>query len=185
VVYFAINQQWFDNKIATVALIEGCFIVGMLSMSFIVPRMKFHRPGLAYSLGLGVAGAMVFFMGLSPFVTLYAFWNLVCGFAIGAVDVPMRTYQQLKVPDEYRGRIMSLGMLIWMSVQPFGMAAGGAILKLLGPVMMHMVMGMGFAVTGLAPLLNKAFREATLPDMTPAEVEDVLEKSELEEANIL
>ncbi|OWU64598.1 MAG: hypothetical protein CBB60_009000 [Armatimonadetes bacterium Cent15-Ar3] len=184
VVYFAINQQWFDNKVATVALIEGCFIVGMLAMSFIVPKMKFHRPGLAYSLGLGLAGVMVVFMGFSPFVTLYAFWNLVCGFAIGAVDVPMRTYQQLKVPDEYRGRIMSLGMLIWMSVQPFGMALGGAILKILGPVLMHMVMGLGFAFTGLAPLMSKAFREATLPDISAQQQEDILEKSELEEAQI-
>lgn len=185
VVYFAINKQWFDNKIATVALIEGAFIIGMLAMSFIVPRMKFHRPGMAYSLGLAVAGAMVVFMGFSPFVTVYAFWNLVCGFAIGAVDVPMRTYQQLKVPDEYRGRIMSLGMLIWMSVQPFGMALGGAILKFLGPVLMHMVMGLGFGITGLVPLANKAFREATIPEITPEQQEDLLEKSELEEAQIL
>lgn len=185
VVYLSINKQWFGNKAAPLAMIEACFIVGMLAMSFIVPKLKFHRPGLAYSLGLAVAGVMVALMGVSPYIVLYGFWNLLCGFAIGAVDVPMRTYQQLKVPDEYRGRIMSLGMLIWMSMQPFGMAVAGKILNYLGPVKMHIFMGVGFALTGLMPLLSKAFREATLPDMTPEQQEDILEKSELEEAQIL
>ncbi len=185
VVYLSINKEWFGNKAAPLAMIESCFIIGMLAMSFIVPRLKFHRPGLAYSFGLAVAGIMVALMGVSPIITLYSFWNLLCGFAIGAVDVPMRTYQQLKVPDEYRGRIMSLGMLIWMSMQPFGMAVAGGILQILGPVKMHILMGVGFAMTGLAPLLNKAFRDATLPDMTPEQIEQTLEKSELEETQAI
>jgi hypothetical protein len=96
----------------------------------------------------------------------------------------MRTYQQLKVPDEYRGRVMSLGNLIWMGIQPFGMAAGGSLLIILGPIGMHVLMGLGFTLTGLMPLFSKAFRDATLPDMTGEQLEAVLEKSELEEANL-
>ncbi len=184
VVYLSINKAWFGNKAAPLAIIESCFIIGMLAMSFIVPRMKFHRPGLAYSFGIAVAGVMVILMGFSPFFALYSFWNLLCGFAIGAVDVPMRTYQQLKVPDEYRGRVMSLGNLIWMGIQPFGMAAGGSLLIILGPIGMHVLMGLGFTLTGLMPLFSKAFRDATLPDMTGEQLEAVLEKSELEEANL-
>ena len=110
-------------------------------------------------------------MGGSRFFGLYCLWNLICGFAIGGVDVPMRTYQQLKVPDEFRGRIMSLGQLIWMSVQPIGMALGGTLLGLLGIVKMHVFMGAGFALTGATPMLDKEFREATIPDQ-PSPTQD-------------
>lgn len=175
VVYLATNEAWFGNRASPLAFIETCFIIGMLSMSFIIPRLKIKKAGMAYSLGLTVAGISILIMGGSRFFGLYCLWNLICGFAIGGVDVPMRTYQQLKVPDQYRGRILSLGQLIWMSVQPIGMALGGQLLILLGIVKMHVFMGAGFAATGALPMLDKEFRDATIPDQpspleeTPAE----------------
>ena len=172
VVYLATNQSWFGNHASPLAFIETCFIIGMLSMSFIIPRLKVKKAGMAFGVGLTIAGICVLLMGFSPFFGLYCAWNLICGFAIGAVDVPMRTYQQLKVPDEYRGRIMSLGQLIWMSVQPIGMSLGGPLLTVLGIVKMHVLMGTGFALTGAAPLLDKEFRDATIPDQ-PSPSEDV------------
>jgi MFS family permease len=176
VVYLATNEQWFGNKAAPLAFIETCFIIGMLSMSFIIPRLKIKKAGIAYSLGLTIAGISILLMGGSRFFGLYCLWNLICGFAIGGVDVPMRTYQQLKVPDEYRGRIMSLGQLIWMSVQPLGMALGGQLLILLGIVKMHVFMGAGFAITGAAPMLDREFRDATIPDQpSPSEGESLVQ----------
>jgi MFS family permease len=170
VVYMETNRAWFGNKASPLAIIEACFVVGMLAMNFIIPKLNFQRPGMVYGIGLAVAGLNVFLMGLSPVYTVYCFWNLVCGFAIGAVNVPMMTYQQLKVPDQYRGRIMSLGNLIWMSVQPLGMALGGWLLSMLGIVKMHLFMGAGFAATGAAPLLDKEFRDAVIP--TPTETKE-------------
>lgn len=164
VVYLATNKAWFGGKASPLALIETCFIVGMLAMTFIVPHLKIKKAGMAFGLGLTAAGISVLLMGLSPLFGMYCLWNLICGFAIGVVDVPMRTYQQLKVPDEFRGRIMSLGQLIWMSVQPIGMSLGGPLLGALGIVKMHILMGTGFALTGAAPLLDKEFRDATIPD---------------------
>ena len=175
VVYLATNVAWFGGKASPLAFIETCFIIGMLSMSFIVPHLKIKKAGLAFGLGLTIAGICVLLMGFSPIFGMYCLWNLICGFAIGAVDVPMRTYQQLKVPDEYRGRIMSLGQLIWMSVQPIGMSLGGPLLSVLGIVKMHVLMGSGFAITGAAPLLDKEFREATIPEqLSPPEEEEVV-----------
>lgn len=170
VVYMETNRAWFGNKASPLAVIEACFVVGMLAMNFIIPKLNFQRPGMVYGIGLAVAGLNVFLMGLSPVYTVYCLWNLICGFAIGAVNVPMMTYQQLKVPDQYRGRIMSLGNLIWMSVQPLGMALGGWLLSMLGIVKMHLFMGAGFAATGAAPLLDKEFRDAVIP--TPTETKE-------------
>lgn len=179
VVYLATNKEWFGNKAPQLAFIETCFIVGMLSMSFIVPYLKIKRAGMAYGLGLTTAGLSVILMGVSPIYGMYCLWNLICGFAIGTVDVPMRTYQQLKVPDEYRGRIMSLGQLIWMSVQPIGMSLGGWLLGLMGIVKMHLFMGTGFAISGAAPLLDKEFRESTIPNQpsTPEGVDEAIEEA--------
>lgn len=175
VVYLATNKLWFGGKASPLAFIETCFIIGMLTMSFIVPHLKIKKAGMAFGIGLTIAGISVLLMGLSPIFGVYCLWNLICGFAIGIVDVPMRTYQQLKVPDEYRGRIMSLGQLIWMSVQPIGMSLGGPLLSVLGIVKMHILMGTGFAITGAAPLLDKEFRDATIPDQpSPPEDEEIV-----------
>ena len=181
VVYLATNKLWFGGKASPLAFIETCFIIGMLSMSFIVPHLKIKKAGMAFGIGLSIAGISVLLMGLSPIFGLYCLWNLICGFSIGIVDVPMRTYQQLKVPDEFRGRIMSLGQLIWMSVQPIGMSLGGPLLGLLGIVKMHILMGTGFAVTGAAPLLDKEFRDATIPDQPSKPEGEAVVHSILEE----
>jgi MFS transporter, DHA3 family, macrolide efflux protein len=171
VVYLATNMAWFGNKAAPLAIIEGCFIVGMLVMNFVVPSLKIRRAGLIYGLGLAFAGLNVIFMGFSQFYTVYCFWNLLCGLAIGIVNVPMMTYQQMKVPDQFQGRVLSLSNLIWMSVQPLGMALGGTLLGIFGIVKMHLLMGLGFAATGATPLLSKEFRDAVIPD---AETTDTL-----------
>jgi MFS transporter, DHA3 family, macrolide efflux protein len=173
VVYLATNEAWFGNRPGPLAIIEGCFIIGMLAMNFLIPKMNLTKPGLIFGIGLAIAGVNVLLMGFSPVYSVYCVWNLVCGIAIGLVNVPMMTYQQLKVPDQYRGRIMSLGQLIWMSVQPVGMALGGTLLGLFGIVKMHVFMGTGFALTGAAPLLNQEFREAVIPkDPSSDEVSD-------------
>lgn len=166
VVYLATNKAWFGDNAAGLAVIEACFIIGMLFMSFYLPRLNVKKAGLAFGIGMAVAGAMVALMGVSQNFYIYCFWNLICGFAIGLVNVPMMTYQQLRVPDEYRGRIGSLGNLIWMGVQPIGAACGGALLSFFGIVWMHILMGLGFGATGSAPLLSKEFREAEIPDVT-------------------
>jgi MFS transporter, DHA3 family, macrolide efflux protein len=165
VVYLETNKVWFGGHAAPLSIIEGCFIVGMLMMNFIIPKLKLTKPGMVYGVGLAVAGVNVILMGFSPLYPAYCLWNFFCGIAIGIVNVPMMTYQQLKVPDAYLGRIMSLGQLIWMSVQPIGNAVGGPLLAMFGIVKMHAFMGAGFAVTGAAPLLNKEFREAILPEV--------------------
>jgi MFS transporter, DHA3 family, macrolide efflux protein len=169
VVYMATNQAWFGERAERLAIIEACFIVGMLFMSFYIPKLNIKKAGIAFGGGMAVAGSMVVLMGFSQNFYVYCLWNLVCGFAIGIVNVPMMTYQQLKVPDEYRGRIGSLGNLIWMGVQPIGAASGGALLSFFGIVWMHILMGLGFATTGSAPLLSKEFRDAEIPEVSDAD----------------
>ena len=164
VVYLATNNQWFSGKAWSIAFIESCFIFGLLIMSFIIPKLNIKKAGIAFSIGMAVAGVMVCLMGASPIFTMYCIWNTICGIAIGVVNVPMMTYRQLKVPDEYRGRVGSLGNLIWMGVQPIGMALGGQLLAFFGIVWMHILMGLGFAITGSAPLLNKEFRTSEIPE---------------------
>lgn len=173
VVYMATNQAWFGEKPERLAIIEACFIIGMLFMSFYLPKLKLKKAGLAFGGGMAVAGLMVALMGVSQNFYLYCFWNLICGFAIGIVNVPMMTYQQLRVPDEYRGRIGSLGNLIWMGMQPIGAASAGKLLSIFGIVWMHILMGIGFGTTGSAPLLSKEFRDAEIPDQTEEPTETV------------
>ena len=76
---------------------------------------------------------------------------------------------------------MSLGQLIWMSVQPIGMSLGGPLLGVLGIVKMHILMGTGFALTGAAPLLDKEFRDATIPDQPSNPEGEEIVHSPLEE----
>ncbi len=164
VVYIATNERWFGGKPETLALIEGGFVAGLFFTSLLISKIKIKKPGWAFAGAIGGTGLMVFLMAFSKNFWLFFLWNFLAGIAIAFVDLPMMTYMQLAVPDSYRGRVMSIKNMIMMGVQPVGMAMGGQLLNRLGVQACYAVMGLGFGLSGVAPVLDKRFREAEMPD---------------------
>lgn len=178
VVYLASNEKWFGGSPQALGMIEVSFMLGMILVSLAVMRRRIVRVGWAYSLGLGLGGFFVAVMALFPMLWLFCFWNFLAGVAIGFVDLPTQTYTQATTPDAYRGRVMALKNLLMMGLQPVGMALGGVLLKAFGIVPMYFLIGTGFGLSGLLPLLSRTFRETRMPESIEGE-------TRTEEATIL
>jgi MFS family permease len=169
-VYLATNKKRFNNTLWGLTVIEVAFVLGLFCMSLWVGKKRLSRPGLAYGFGIAATGLTVALMGPDMGFGLYVFWNLMAGIAIGIVDPPMMTYQQLRIPDKVSGRVFALKFLIMMGVQPIGMAFAGKLIDRFGLTWMHVMMGIGFGLSGIAPLLNREFRESRISE---AEMERV------------
>lgn len=166
VVYTATNREWFDGKFVTLALVEMSFLVALVAGSVIVPKFKINRIGWVYAIGLTLVGLDIIALGWARTVPLYVIGNIVAGFALPFVNIPFMTYLNLAVPSEYRGRINSFQTMISAGVQPLGSAFSGTGLRLFGLVGMYIGMGGAMTLAAVAPLANRKFRNATLPEPT-------------------
>jgi len=63
-------------------------------------------------------------------------WSIISLIFLGGISVPataiINTSLQIKVPDEFRGRVMSLFMLTFAGIVPFGNLASGSLAQALG-----------------------------------------------------
>lgn len=167
VVHVAANKEWFGGKPSTLAWFEFSFFAGMIVASPFIGKLKIKKPTLAFSYGLAAVGAFVAAMAISPYFWPYVFWNVLCGLAIPYADIPMNTYLQLSVPDEYRGRTNSVISMIGMGIMPIGMLMAGWMVQAIGIKMALVVMGAGMFLACLAGPLDKAYRDARMPENEP------------------
>lgn len=165
VAYVAANDRWFGGSPATLAWAEFAFFLGMVGGSALVGRYPVRKPGLAFVVACTIVGVGILLMAFSRQFLLYCTWNLICGLAVPFADIPMRSYLQATVPDEFRGRVNSVQNMSHTAVMPIGMAAAGSIIKQMGLVFMFVTMGAGTAFASLIGLLGRSFRTAVMPDV--------------------
>lgn len=163
VVHLAANKAWFGGKPATLAWFEFSFFFGMIVASPIVGKLSIRRPTLTFSYGLAAVGVFVAAMSISPYFWPYVLLNVLCGLAIPYADIPMNSFLQLSVPDEYRGRMNSVTSMIGMGIMPVGMLLAGWMVEQIGIEWAMVVMGTGMFFACLAGLLDRTYREARMP----------------------
>jgi len=164
VVYMATNDAWFDGKPATVAWIECAFFVGMVIASGFVGRLRPHRPAMWFCIGLAVVGATVGAMAFSPYIGAFMILNLIAGLAVPPADIPLNTYMQLSVPDQYRGRANSVLNMVATGAMPIGAVMGGYLVDALGVSGTYLVMGVGMIAACLWGLVDVDFRNVRMPE---------------------
>lgn len=164
VVYVAVNNAWFGGLPQTLAWFEFLFFAGMILGSLAVARFGVRRVGIAYAVGLGTVGACVALMAFSPTFWLFALWNVVCGLALPFAQIPLSTFIQATVPNQFQGRVQSALMVAGGSVMPIGQLLGGTMVQYVGLVASFLMMGVGMVVAGAAGLLDGPFRRASLPE---------------------
>lgn len=164
VVYVQVNSQWFGGGYGTLALCETSFFVGVVLCSLFMERIPIHRPGIAYIWSLFIIGITVAFMAVSHSPTPFAFWNLMAGLAYPFAQIPMTTYVQRTVPENFQGRVNSVIGMASMGIQPVGIGVGGMLLSVIGPAGMLAIMGIGMALAALVGLASPEFRAARMDD---------------------
>ncbi|MFN3729799.1 MAG: MFS transporter [Fimbriimonadaceae bacterium] len=163
VVYVAVNREWFGGNFTTFAIIEGAFLIGLVLSSLYVGRVRVVHPGRALSISLLFVGLTVVLLGYSREVWLFCLFNFLAGVALPYAQIPISTYVQLTVPDEYRGRVNSAMTLVSLGVQPVGMGLAGVLIHRFGLVAMFLAMGFGMAAVAALGLADRPFRNAEMP----------------------
>lgn len=158
VVYVAVNEAWFGGRPASLSWFECAFCAGMVLSNTWVANLNLKRPGQGYIWALGTVGLCVVAMAFSTSFWLFLFWQAVCGLAIPFVDIPMMTWRQTAIPDEFRGRFNSLMSMVQNGIAPIGLSLGGVMIDKCGIVGSFMIMGFGMFAASMSGLLDREFR---------------------------
>ena len=138
-------------------------MAGLVIGSIVVGRLRIQRPGLAYSVGLAIAGLFVAAMAFSRQYWLFLGFNVLCGLVLPFATIPLTTYIQMIVPDAFRGRVNATLTMLSMGVTPIGLGLAGMVLKEWGLVNTFLVMGLGLFIIPALGLLDRPFRDSRMP----------------------
>jgi MFS family permease len=156
------------------AWFEFSFFAGMILVSPFVGKLKIRLPTMAFAVGLALVGLFVGFMAFSNQFWLYMLWNIACGLVMPFADIPIKAYLQLSVPDHFRGRVNSVISMVGMGIMPIGMILAGFMIHQFGLVASFLVMGVGMLLAAFIGPLNRAYREARMPEDSYSTEEPVL-----------
>lgn len=164
VVYLAANDKWFGGKPQTIIWLEVAFMAGMLLSTVVMGHIRTKRPLVWFASGLALCGFTIVMMSYRPTLLSFGFWQFVAGLAIPPADIPVVTFLQLSVPDQFRGRVNSVREMISMGVMPVGMVFGGVLVERLGLEATFIVMGIGMIGACGYGMTDKRYRRAKMPD---------------------
>ncbi|KMP91021.1 permease [Bacillus wiedmannii] len=122
-------------------IIQGTFPVGMIIGAIVVKKIT-DRFSYSYllkklssmlSVFMIILGIPVLFKSFEVndlvFVITYCIVMIFLGFIIALIDIPLIYFMQNEIPDEYRGRVLSIGLSIGKMMLPIAMALSGLLLN--------------------------------------------------------
>ncbi|MGY2613545.1 MFS transporter [Bacillus pretiosus] len=122
-------------------IIQGTFPVGMIIGAIVVKKIT-DRFSYSYllkklssmlSVFMIILGIPVLFKSFEVndlvFVITYCVVMIFLGFIIALIDIPLIYFMQNEIPDEYRGRVLSIGLSIGKMMLPIAMALSGLLLN--------------------------------------------------------
>ncbi|MCU5376200.1 MFS transporter [Bacillus cereus] len=122
-------------------IIQGTFPVGMIIGAIVVKKItdRFSYSYLLKKLSSMLAVCMIilgipvlfksFEVNDLVFVITYCVVMIFLGFIIALIDIPLIYFMQNEIPDEYRGRVLSIGLSIGKMMLPIAMALSGLLLN--------------------------------------------------------
>lgn len=139
-------------------IIQSGFPIGMIIGSLIIKKVNEKIPYdkllLSTSIVLGVSMIMIGFplfikSQISEIILLlyYSFTTVITGVAVAFIDIPIFYILQTTVSDEYRGRVLSIGISLGKIILPFGYLISGLLIKTVDPNILTSIAGITFILS--------------------------------------
>jgi MFS family permease len=158
-------------------MIQAAFPIGMILGALIVKKitekityailLKFISFSLSALMIISGIPVLLHVYLFNPIihVIFYSVVMFVVGFVVALIDIPFSYIIQKEIPDEYRGRVLSIGMSIGKTMVPLAMLSAGVLLNLIPAYFIPVVGGLLFL------LLN--MRSSNKPEMKLLSVKDI------------
>jgi MFS family permease len=122
-------------------LIQSFFPVGMIFGALVVKKITEKLPysvllkriTIILSILMMIFGLPVLVGGFDKafYVVFFSAMMLCYGVVLALIDIPIAYFMQKEIPEEYRGRVLSIGISIGKTMLPLAMVISGLLLKLL------------------------------------------------------
>ena len=162
--YIINNVLTLDSR--SLGIIQSAFpigmIIGALIIKKIMQRASYKKILIFASLALGICtnllGVPIVFKNLLFTNTIYTFYYcgimIAFGVAISFIDIPIMYMLQKLIPDEYRGRVLSIAMSMVKIILPLGLILSGFLLNIIPAYFITTVGGIMLFTTNVL-VLNK------------------------------
>jgi MFS family permease len=139
-------------------IIEAAFPVGMILGALFIKRlMRKYSYGELIKLTSLLLSACMAAIGLSVllsyqvkmeafFLIYFIFIMIVAGIAISSIDIPIFYILQQTIPEEYRGRVLSIGISVAKIILPIALILAGVLTNLIPSYVLPIISGAGLCV---------------------------------------
>jgi len=122
-------------------IIEGAFPVGMiigaLFIKKVLEKVSYNTlliiVSFVISLCMIIIGIPVLFinmnLGNAGYLVYYCITIVACGVAISFIDIPIMYIFQKMIPEEYRGRVLSIAISIAKTILPIALITSGILIN--------------------------------------------------------
>ncbi|MBT2657909.1 MFS transporter [Bacillus sp. ISL-18] len=157
-------------------IIEGAFPVGMILGALLVKKIikriayssLLRYLSVALSLLMVISGIPLMVEGLNDFwiVSFYSLIMFLFGGVVALIDIPFSYIMQIEILDEYRGRVLSIGISIGKVLLPVAMVSSGFLLS---HIPSYLVPTLGGGLFFLCSVKNTAKRRIRLEEVKEIE----------------
>lgn len=142
-------------------IIQGAFpmgmIIGAVMIKKIIEKITYNRLLMYVSFVLSICmvliGLPVLFTNISIGIPVYMFYYslvmVILGITISSVDIPIAYMLQKLIPDEYRGRVLSIGMSMIKIILPIALILSGVLLNIMPSYILPIAGGILFLIINL------------------------------------
>ncbi|HFF1838413.1 MFS transporter [Bacillus cereus] len=149
-------------------MIQGTFPIGMIVGAILVKKITncfsysylLKKISFMLAIFMIVSGIPVLFKSIVVnnlvYVTTYCMIMFFLGFMIAQIDIPLMYFMQNEIPEEYRGRVLSIGLSLGKIMQPIALAISGLLLNFIPAYTLPIAGGIVFFILNkiLANKLN-------------------------------